>query len=221
MWMQPPKDISRPKIHNLFSPPGILRQGGGRQSINQPHHSSHYGLNSISTASHIRPGSSIWSFWPTCHFQWSAGWCSGTRPARRTCCCSYGAKQFPPPAPDPPAAPHLDPQAWILCHSFSKSRPPAPGTGSFCWPTDSCLLQRTTCSCTGHRSNISCASVSPAALKYLYSTADYGISFHSDASNTIQVFNHCPPHHDKEAFFDASPPFPLHMLTISLHLVGI
>jgi hypothetical protein len=43
-------------------------------------------------------------------------------------------------------------------------------------------------------------------LKYLYSTADYGISFHSDASNTIQAFNHFPHHHDKEAYSDATPP---------------
>jgi hypothetical protein len=46
------------------------------------------------------------------------------------------------------------------------------------------------------------------ALKYLYSTADYGISFHSDASNTIQAFNHFPHHHDKEAYSDATPPAP-------------
>jgi hypothetical protein len=44
------------------------------------------------------------------------------------------------------------------------------------------------------------------ALKYLYSTADYGICFHSDASNTIQAFNHFPHYHDKEAYSDASPP---------------
>ena len=31
------------------------------------------------------------------------------------------------------------------------------------------------------------------ALKYIYSTADYGISFHSDAINTIQAFNHYSP----------------------------
>eukprot|EP00956_Cyclotella_meneghiniana_P030923 scaffold79637_cov24-Cyclotella_meneghiniana.AAC.1 len=46
------------------------------------------------------------------------------------------------------------------------------------------------------------------ALKYLYSTADYGISFHSNASNTIQAFNHFPSHHDKEAYTDATPPSP-------------
>jgi hypothetical protein len=44
------------------------------------------------------------------------------------------------------------------------------------------------------------------ALKYLYSTSDYGISFHSDASNTIQAFNNFPHHHDKEAYSDATPP---------------
>ena len=46
------------------------------------------------------------------------------------------------------------------------------------------------------------------ALKYVYSTADYGVSFHSDASNTIQAFNHFPHHHDKEAYTDATPPAP-------------
>ena len=46
------------------------------------------------------------------------------------------------------------------------------------------------------------------ALKYLYSTAEYGISYHSDASNTIQAFNHFPAHHDKEAYTDATPPSP-------------
>jgi hypothetical protein len=53
------------------------------------------------------------------------------------------------------------------------------------------------------------------ALKYLYSTADYGISFHSDASNTIQAFNHFPNYHDKEAYSDAAPPAPgdCHKLT--------
>ena len=46
------------------------------------------------------------------------------------------------------------------------------------------------------------------ALKYLYSTADYGISFHSNSCNTIQAFNHFPHHHDKEAYTDATPPSP-------------
>jgi hypothetical protein len=44
------------------------------------------------------------------------------------------------------------------------------------------------------------------ALKYMYSTSDYGISFHSDASHTIQAFNHFPHHHDKEAYSDATAP---------------
>jgi hypothetical protein len=43
-------------------------------------------------------------------------------------------------------------------------------------------------------------------LKYLYSTSEYGISFHSDAQNTIQAFNHFPHHHDKKAYSDAIPP---------------
>ena len=46
------------------------------------------------------------------------------------------------------------------------------------------------------------------ALKYLYSTAEYGISYHSAASDTIQAFNHFPSHHDKEAYEDAIPPSP-------------
>eukprot|EP00804_Cyclotella_cryptica_P021434 CCRYP_005776-RA/>CCRYP_005776-RA protein AED:0.13 eAED:0.00 QI:0/0/0/1/1/1/5/0/1584 len=46
------------------------------------------------------------------------------------------------------------------------------------------------------------------ALKYLYSTADYGISYHSNASHTLQAFNHFPAHHDKEAYTDAIPPCP-------------
>eukprot|EP00804_Cyclotella_cryptica_P023774 CCRYP_011152-RA/>CCRYP_011152-RA protein AED:0.31 eAED:0.31 QI:0/0/0/1/1/1/2/0/815 len=45
-------------------------------------------------------------------------------------------------------------------------------------------------------------------LKYLYSTSEYGISFHSSAQHTIQAFNHFPHHHDKEAYSDASPSFP-------------
>jgi hypothetical protein len=45
-------------------------------------------------------------------------------------------------------------------------------------------------------------------LKYIYSTADYGISFHSNASNTTQAFNHFPHCHDKEAYTGASPPSP-------------
>ena len=35
------------------------------------------------------------------------------------------------------------------------------------------------------------------ALKYLKSTNEYGISFHSDSSATIQSFNHFPHHHDR------------------------
>ena len=52
-------------------------------------------------------------------------------------------------------------------------------------------------------------------LKYLYSTSEYGISFHSNAHQTLQAFNHFPHHHDKEAYSDASPPSPAecHQLT--------
>jgi hypothetical protein len=60
------------------------------------------------------------------------------------------------------------------------------------------------------------------AVKYLYSTADYGISFHSDASNTIQAFNLFPHYHDKEAYSDAAPPAPgdCHKLSIQRRLLG-
>jgi hypothetical protein len=52
-------------------------------------------------------------------------------------------------------------------------------------------------------------------LKYLYSTSDYGICFHSFANPNIQAFNHFPHHHDKEAYSDATPPAPAdcHKLT--------
>ena len=53
------------------------------------------------------------------------------------------------------------------------------------------------------------------ALRYIYSTAEYGISYHSDARSTLQAFNHFPHHHDKEAYTDATPPSPSesHQLT--------
>ena len=35
------------------------------------------------------------------------------------------------------------------------------------------------------------------AIKYLTSTNEYGISFHSNPSSTIQAFNRFPHHHDK------------------------
>ena len=46
------------------------------------------------------------------------------------------------------------------------------------------------------------------ALKYLYSTSEYGIFYHSDASSTLHSFTHFPHHHDKEAYSDANPPHP-------------
>ena len=52
-------------------------------------------------------------------------------------------------------------------------------------------------------------------LKYLYSTSDYGISFHSNACNTIQAFNHFPHHHDKEAYTDATPPSPSDVMCLT------
>ena len=36
-------------------------------------------------------------------------------------------------------------------------------------------------------------------LKYLTITDEYGISFHSKSSSTIQAFNHFPHHHNEEA----------------------
>ena len=46
------------------------------------------------------------------------------------------------------------------------------------------------------------------ALKYLYSTSKYGISFSSKASSTLQAHNHFPHHHDKEAYTNTTPPPP-------------
>jgi hypothetical protein len=43
-------------------------------------------------------------------------------------------------------------------------------------------------------------------IKYLLSTSELGISYHSDAHSTVQAFNHFPHHHDKEAYSDATPP---------------
>ena len=38
------------------------------------------------------------------------------------------------------------------------------------------------------------------ALKYLKSTNENGISFHSESSATIQSFNHFPHHHERESY---------------------
>ena len=43
-------------------------------------------------------------------------------------------------------------------------------------------------------------------FKYLTITNEYGISFHSQSSSTIQAFNHFPRHHDKEAYTEATTP---------------
>jgi hypothetical protein len=52
-------------------------------------------------------------------------------------------------------------------------------------------------------------------LKYLHSTNEYGLSYHSDSTNMLQAFNHFPAHHNKEAYNDATPPSPSesHQLT--------
>ena len=41
-----------------------------------------------------------------------------------------------------------------------------------------------------------------------HSTSEYGISYHSNACNKFQPFNHSPHHHDKEAYYDSIPPLP-------------
>ena len=53
------------------------------------------------------------------------------------------------------------------------------------------------------------------ALKYLMSTNEYGISFHSESSATIQSFDHFLYHHDREAYTEAtdSSPSEFHQLT--------
>ena len=60
------------------------------------------------------------------------------------------------------------------------------------------------------------------ALKYLYSTSEYGILYHSNSANTIQAFNHFPHHHDKEAYTDATPlsPSECHQLTEFTYACG-
>ena len=45
-------------------------------------------------------------------------------------------------------------------------------------------------------------------VKYLHSTRQYGISYHSNSTSTLQAYNHFPYHHDKEAYKDATPPSP-------------
>ena len=52
-------------------------------------------------------------------------------------------------------------------------------------------------------------------LKYLTSTNEYGIYFHSNPSSMIQVFNHYPRHHNKEAYTEATATSPseCHQLT--------
>ena len=42
------------------------------------------------------------------------------------------------------------------------------------------------------------------ALKYLTSTNEYGISFQSKSSSTIQAFKYFPHHNDKEAYTEAT-----------------
>ena len=53
------------------------------------------------------------------------------------------------------------------------------------------------------------------ALKYLTTTNEYSISFHSKSSATIQAFNHFPHHHDRGAYTEATAPSPsgCHQLT--------
>ena len=53
------------------------------------------------------------------------------------------------------------------------------------------------------------------ALEYLTSNNQYGISFHSNSSYTIQAFNHFLHHHAKEAYTEAAAPYPseFHQIT--------
>ena len=53
-------------------------------------------------------------------------------------------------------------------------------------------------------------------IKYITSTNEYGISFHSESSATIQSFNHFPNHHDIETYTEATAPSPseFHQLTV-------
>ncbi len=44
------------------------------------------------------------------------------------------------------------------------------------------------------------------AIKYIHSTVDYGIAFHSNANTNASAFVHFPFHHDIEAYNDAIPP---------------
>ena len=52
-------------------------------------------------------------------------------------------------------------------------------------------------------------------LKYLTSTNEYGISFHSEPSAKIQAFNHFTHHHNREAYTEATSQSPskFHQLT--------
>ncbi len=43
-------------------------------------------------------------------------------------------------------------------------------------------------------------------IKYLRSTIDFGIAFHSDSQEMTTGFLHFPFHHDVEAYKDAIPP---------------
>ena len=46
------------------------------------------------------------------------------------------------------------------------------------------------------------------ALKYLTSTNEYGISFHSESLAKIQAFDNFPHHYDREAYTEATTPYP-------------
>ena len=61
------------------------------------------------------------------------------------------------------------------------------------------------------------------ALKYLTSTREYGISFHSKSSSTIQTFNHFPYHHDKEAYIESTAPSlsEFHQLHCAVHYLNM
>ena len=45
-------------------------------------------------------------------------------------------------------------------------------------------------------------------LRYLVSTSSFVLAYHSNAPTFTKLFFHFPPHHDAEAYSDATPPRP-------------
>ena len=72
-----------------------------------------------------------------------------------------------------------------------------------CPDIDPALIFLDSCSNSTHPQHYKAAV---HALKYLMSTNEYRISFHSQSLSTIQLLNHFPHHHDKEAYTEATAP---------------